>query len=411
MGYGWDVVDGILQFGGPVGLSSGTYLAPSEAFAVEPTLGFFRFASGRVGLTTTTTGGGIDLFSTAVDNGQSASPAKNRFGYILSNDWASPGGLAISGFAGATVGNSPLSLTGFGRDGSTFPYVQISAAKYTSPNGLGTITGTEHVFIFSAIAGVTAVGNVYWDMLGTGQVTHSVYTSAFGPLGTTSAPGYGLQSGVVASVGQPTVISPYFNWRSYAWDGSASQTVDFFAEVLPVSQASPIGTWRLKYSLNGAAATIPFLITSVGNTSLLGKITSYNGSGTAGAGIAVISGNSRVAGATAAVSNQGNVTVGAADGTYEVNANILVTTATTHTFTATCNYTDESNTARVVTLTFGLIAGGVATTSITNTNGAVPYLGVPLLIRAKAGSTITINTTGTFTTVVYNIEALIKLIA
>ena len=113
-------------------------------------------------------------------------------------------------------------------------------------------------------------------------------------------------------------------------------------------------------------------------------------------------------GANASVSTFTN---GAADASFVVSANVLVTTATNHNFTVTCAYTDEGNTARTLTLTFGLVAGGVATTAVANANGAVPYHGVPVHIRCKASTAITIATTGTFTTVAYNVEGIIQQVA
>lgn len=138
------------------------------------------------------------------------------------------------------------------------------------------------------------------------------------------------------------------------------------------------------------------------------KILSYNGVSTAGWGVPAIYAAGRSVAAVAAVPSVSTYTVGAADGSFEVSANVLVTTATTHAFTVTVAYTDEGNTARTLTLTFGLVAGGITTTSIANANGAVPYLGVPMHIRAKAATTITVATTGTFTTVTYNVEGIIK---
>ena len=111
---------------------------------------------------------------------------------------------------------------------------------------------------------------------------------------------------------------------------------------------------------------------------------------------------------TAAVASVVTYTVGPSDTSFWVSANVRPTTSTTHAFTVTCAYTDEGNTARTVTLTFGLVAGGVTTTSVANANGAVPYMGVPLLIRAKSATTITVATTGTFTTVTYNVEGIIQ---
>jgi hypothetical protein len=114
---------------------------------------------------------------------------------------------------------------------------------------------------------------------------------------------------------------------------------------------------------------------------------------------------------TAAVASVAAVTVGASDATFEVAANVLVTTATTHAFTVTCAYTDEGNTARTLTLPFVLVAGTAIVTSVANAAGAVPYMGMPVRIRAKAATTVTIATTGTFTTVTYNVEGSIWQIA
>jgi Carbohydrate esterase, sialic acid-specific acetylesterase len=109
--------------------------------------------------------------------------------------------------------------------------------------------------------------------------------------------------------------------------------------------------------------------------------------------------------AVAAVATQ---TVGAADASYIVSANVLVTTATAHSFTVTCAYTDEGNTARTITMNFSTLAGVISNAAITNVAGTVPYEGIPLHIRAKASTTITVATTGTFTTVTYNVEGRIS---
>lgn len=93
-----------------------------------------------------------------------------------------------------------------------------------------------------------------------------------------------------------------------------------------------------------------------------------------------------------------------------MSANVLVTTATTHSFTVTCAYTDEGNTARTLTLTFSNV-GGTLSTLIANAGGAVPYEGIPLHIRAKTATAITIATTGTFTIVTYNVEGYITQIS
>lgn len=141
-----------------------------------------------------------------------------------------------------------------------------------------------------------------------------------------------------------------------------------------------------------------------------GALTKYKNVNTAGWGIPVVQGNGRSVAQTAAVASVAAYTVGAADGSFIVDANVLVTTSTTHNFTVTCAYTDEGNTARTLTFNFSNVGGTIAT-AIANAGGAVPYEGIPLHIRCKASTSITIATTGTFTTVTYNVEGSIRQIA
>ena len=122
--------------------------------------------------------------------------------------------------------------------------------------------------------------------------------------------------------------------------------------------------------------------------------------------------NARADAQTAAVATVATYTVGAADGTFLVAANVLVTTSTTHSFTVECAYTDESNTARTLTMTFSQLAGTLVVT-ITNITGAGPYEGIPLTIRAKAATAITIRTqaAGVYTTVTFNVDGSIVQVA
>lgn len=110
----------------------------------------------------------------------------------------------------------------------------------------------------------------------------------------------------------------------------------------------------------------------------------------------------------AAVASVAAYTIGASDASFIISMNVLVTTSTLHNFTCECAYTDESNVARVLTLNFTQLAGNFLT-AITNVTGAGPYEGVPLHIRAKASTTITLRTqaAGTYTTVTFNVEGLI----
>lgn len=146
---------------------------------------------------------------------------------------------------------------------------------------------------------------------------------------------------------------------------------------------------------------------------LSGKIPTYNNVATAGWGVPAVYASGRATAQAAANASVATYTVGAADGSFDVCANVLVTTATTHTFTIECAYTDEGNTARTLTMSFTLVAGGTVTTSIVNTNGTVPYLGIAQRIRCKASTSITLRTqaAGTYTTVAYNVEGTIAQVA
>lgn len=117
--------------------------------------------------------------------------------------------------------------------------------------------------------------------------------------------------------------------------------------------------------------------------------------------------------AVAAVASVATYLVGAADASFEVFMNVLVTTSTTHTFTCQCTYTDEGNTARTVTMPFRLVGDTTAVTSSIAASAAVPYMGVSVFIRAKAATQITLLTQagGTYTTVTFNVEGFIRKLA
>jgi hypothetical protein len=156
----------------------------------------------------------------------------------------------------------------------------------------------------------------------------------------------------------------------------------------------------------GTAQTWTAAQTINANLLLGNKITRYNAINTAGWGVAVIQKAARALAQTAAVTTLATYTP-TADGSFEVSANVLVTTSTAHNFTVTVAYQDDRGTNRVLTLSFSNLAGTFLT-AITNVTGAGPYEGVPLHIRVKANQAITIATTGTFTTVTYDVETILK---
>lgn len=135
-----------------------------------------------------------------------------------------------------------------------------------------------------------------------------------------------------------------------------------------------------------------------------GSFSKYQGVTTTGWGIPAIYGTGRSTAQTAAVASVATYTVGAADGSFLVSANVNVTTSTVHTIAVQVDYTDETNTAQTLTLNFAQLSGAIIN-SITNVTGAGPYEGIPNHIRCKASTAITVKTTGTFTTVTYNVES------
>lgn len=141
-----------------------------------------------------------------------------------------------------------------------------------------------------------------------------------------------------------------------------------------------------------------------------GKINTYATVATAGWGVPSIYGSGRSTAQTAAKASVTTYTVGAADGSFLIGSNVNVTTSTLHTIAVQVDYTDETNTAQTLTLSFSQLAGTVVS-SITNATGAGPYEGLPVVIRCKASTSITMKTTGTFTTVTYNVEGTITQIA
>lgn len=115
--------------------------------------------------------------------------------------------------------------------------------------------------------------------------------------------------------------------------------------------------------------------------------------------------SARLTGQTAAIASVLTYAVGAADASFSLQANALITTSTTYSIAVNIVYTDEGGTARTIALLLSF-SGNLAVAMV-NANGAIPYGVLPTCIRAKAGTNITVTTSGTFTAVVYNIEAML----
>lgn len=122
----------------------------------------------------------------------------------------------------------------------------------------------------------------------------------------------------------------------------------------------------------------------------------------ANGGVSTVTG--RATGQTAAVASVATLTVGGADASYEVSGNILITTAGSNAFSLSVDYTDENNAAQNCIIPLVRSATGAVVTQTISASGNVPFPSVPVQIRCKASTAITIKTSGTFTGCTYNVE-------
>lgn len=162
----------------------------------------------------------------------------------------------------------------------------------------------------------------------------------------------------------------------------------------------------------GTTTPIRFLIDTTeaaqfdtsGNLLMVKQVTKYNNISTVGWGIPAIYGSGRSTAQTGAVASVATYTVGGSDGSFIVSANANITAFVAGTFNVQVDYTDETNTARTLTLNFSSLTGtlGIALAA------AGPFEGIPAHIRCKASTSITVKTTGTFTSITYNVEGIIS---
>lgn len=227
----------------------------------------------------------------------------------------------------------------------------------------------------------------------TGNVDQSVTFASHVVLeGVTSTGATG--TGKFVFDGSPTLVTPNIGVATATTVNKVTLTTPATGSTLTIADGKTLST-TVNTAVSGADVTIvgagTATYTYIGETSTLAGIVSFQRSTAQTAAKALTA-----------------YTVGAADGSFVISANVLVTTSTVHAFTVTCTYTDEGNTSRTLTLQFSSLAGTMVT-SIANAAGAVPYEGAPLHIRAKAGTTIQIASAagGTYTTVTYNLEGII----
>lgn len=277
-------------------------------------------------------------------------------------------GQEIDLLTGYTGANLTIGLNVTNAANSTGTGLLASSSGNVAIRGIMQNTGTQNAggFFLGAAGGTLNIGVV---AIATGNHGGATNIGVFGSA-TNNSPG-GM-AGVYATLGgtQPTVV--------------AALIANNFTNTNPIAI----------FQVNNVNSMV------IGST---GLISTYQGIATAGWGITTVYANSRSTAQTAAVASVATYTVGAADGSFYVAANVNVTAIATASFTVTCTYTDETSTSRTATLTFSQL-NGTLLTAITNVTGTGPYEGVGLKIRAKASTAITIATTGTFTSVTYNVE-------
>lgn len=239
--------------------------------------------------------------------------------------------------------------------------------------------------------------------------------SAYGGSNTLAANAGGVV--INASLNTTSGVGGYV--KAFGGDGSGSNIAGGPVTIGPgksTGSATPAiitlqGTIALASGSTSQTLSDVLIVRNATSLEIVPTITKYNGVSTAGWGVPAVYGSGRSTAQIAAVASVATYTVGAADGSFLITSNVNVTTSTAHSFTVTCAYTDETNTSRTLTLSFIQIGGGTPIATITNITGAGPYEGVPNHIRCKASTSITIATTGTFTTVTYNVEAAVIQIA
>jgi len=146
------------------------------------------------------------------------------------------------------------------------------------------------------------------------------------------------------------------------------------------------------------------IIDTGGNVSAFGHFIQYNNIATKAGGVPAIYGQGRALAQTGANSSVAPYTVDASgDGSFIISANILITAFTAGTVSVVITYTDEGNTARSLTMNLSSIGGVLGTTA----GAAGAFEGIPLHIRAKANTAITVTTTVSIFTGTYNVEGYI----
>lgn len=285
--------------------------------------------------------------------------------------------------------------------------VTLTLANAAANTVLGNATGsaatpayTTNPSVSSLTLTSAATGGTNFNIINTSASGANFQITSTGSTSDGGA-GYLLLSNVTGSTNFAAMGTSFFRLNNSGVFGFSSSGDSAAAADTGLSRFSA-GTVAI--GTGGQGNTGGGLITSF--LYLINKAQKYNNVNVVGQGIPSIYGTGRSTAQTAAVASVATYTNGAADGSFVVSANVNVTAATTATIATTCTYTDETNTSRTLTFSFSTTAGTILS-SITNVTGVGAYAGIPLHIRCKASTSITIATSGTFTSVTYNVEGFI----
>lgn len=193
--------------------------------------------------------------------------------------WSNILAAASLALGGATIGSHALAVTGTAEVTGTIRARDATGTRSISvTNAAGS---TEFLRIghdgTNTLYSANAAAIFYSNSVEVLRYATTGVTATFLALATTSTDGVIIANTTAATGGATVQISPRTRWRGTAWDTAASQTVDMFAEVLPVSAATPSGIWRIGKSINGGATTYPLTLTSAGVLTTLGSIAAGSG--------------------------------------------------------------------------------------------------------------------------------------
>ena len=312
---------------------------------------------------------------------------------------------------------------------TTFAGPTTSIKTFTLPNASSTILTSNDVVTVAQGGTGRATGTTAYSLIATGTTaTGAQQTLANGNTteilvggGPSALPVWTTASGSGLPIRQtaPTLVTPLLGTPA---SGNLTNCIN-----IPAGQLS--GTVPVANGGTGAATLTGLLqgngtsaVTTVTNSTTVGQTLRVTASNTYAFGALDLADADAVTGVlptanggtstttgrataqTAANTNVVTLTNGGTDASYEVSANVLVTTSSAESFSVQVDYTDEGNTARTVTIPMIRISTGGLITNVTSAFGATTYPSFTMQIRSKASTDIKIYTTGTFTGCTYNVE-------